>query len=150
MKSLMNKLYFKTAESDLELQSCYRLRFQVYCKEKRWLPVENFPDGMEKDKYDEKAAHVMALDEDFNVIGNMRIIKESDYDRLPYLDHPGMKGVDHKAKNLAELSRFVITAKRNRHLVLKGLPRIPYQSQDRCRQLGVCVRTHAYSLYRSV
>jgi N-acyl-L-homoserine lactone synthetase len=129
-----NDLYFKIAESVLDLEKCYRLRYQVYCEEKRWLSPNDFPDGMETDEFDNKAVHVMALDADFNCVGIMRIIKDCDHDRLPFLDHPGMKGKSYKTNNLAELSRFVITAKTNRHLVLKGLLRLVYLTS---RRIGV-------------
>ena len=102
---------------------------------------------MEKDEYDDKAAHVMAMDEDFNVIGVMRIIKECDYDRLPYLDHPGMRGKEHKLKNLAELSRLVITTSRNRHLILKGLFRLVYLT-SRKREIDNWVFVSEPSLIR--
>lgn len=134
MESLQSDLYFKTAESDLELQSCYRLRFQVYCKEKRWISSKNFPDGLEIDEYDDKAVHVIAMDEDFRVVGLMRIIQEKDFTKLPYIDHPGMKGAEINLPNAAELSRFVVTSSRYRYYVLKGLFRAVYQTS---RQLGL-------------
>ncbi|MGD2035869.1 MAG: hypothetical protein PVF73_12475, partial [Bacteroidales bacterium] len=47
---------------------------------------------------------------------------------------PGLKGKRYEAQNLAELSRLVITAERNRHLVLKGLFRLVYLTS---RRIGV-------------
>ncbi len=134
MERVANDLYFKTAETELEFEKCYRLRYKVYCEKKRWLSPDDYPDGLEKDEYDSNATHVMAMDEDFNVIGIMRIIKECDHERLPYLDHPGMKGKKYEAANLAELSRFVVSATKNRHLVLKGLLRLVYLTS---RRIGV-------------
>jgi len=134
MERVDNEMYFKTAETDLDFEKCYRLRYQVYCEEKRWLSADDFPDKLEKDEYDSNATHVMALDADFNCIGIMRIIKECDHNRLPYIDHPGMNGKPYKAENLAELSRFVITARENRHLALKGLLRLVYLTS---RRIGV-------------
>jgi N-acyl-L-homoserine lactone synthetase len=134
MESLGSDLYFKTADTDFELQSCYRLRFQVYCKEKRWLPAGNFPDGLEIDEYDEKAVHVIALDEDFTIVGLMRILLENNYGKLPYLNHPAMKGERIDLPNCAELTRFVITPSKYRYYVLKGIFRAAYQVS---RRLGV-------------
>lgn len=37
----------------------YRLRYDVYCTEFNYEPIENFPDGMERDEYDSKALHVL-------------------------------------------------------------------------------------------
>jgi N-acyl-L-homoserine lactone synthetase len=128
MESLQSELYFKTASTELELQSCYRLRFQVYCKEKQWLSESAFPDGLEIDEYDAKAVHVIAMDEDFRTVGTMRILREKDYKKLPYYDHPGMKGKILEAPNVAELSRFIVSATKNRSLVVKGLLRKVYQT----------------------
>jgi N-acyl-L-homoserine lactone synthetase len=134
MESLPTELYFKTASTELELQNCYRLRFQVYCKEKRWLSESAFPDGLEIDEYDGKAVHVIAMDEDFKVVGMMRVLREIDFPKLPYYDHPGLKGKKLEASRVAELSRFVVTASKNRFLVLKGLIRAVYQTS---RNIGV-------------
>ncbi len=37
----------------------YRLRYQVYCLEQAWEPVSRFPDGEEKDEFDDRAVHFM-------------------------------------------------------------------------------------------
>lgn len=37
----------------------YRLRYQVYCLEQAWEPVSRFPDGEEKDEFDERAVHFL-------------------------------------------------------------------------------------------
>jgi N-acyl-L-homoserine lactone synthetase len=103
------------------------LRFQVYCEEKQWLAPTKFPKGLEIDEYDAKAVHVIAMDEDFKVVGLMRILREKDYDKLPFIDHPAMKDKRFIVPNMAELSRFVVTATQNRSLVLKGLIRAVYQ-----------------------
>jgi len=40
-------------------QEIYKLRYEVYCKEFNYEPVENFPDGMEHDEYDAYALNVL-------------------------------------------------------------------------------------------
>lgn len=37
----------------------YKLRYEVYCKEFNYEPIENFPDGMEHDEYDAYALNVL-------------------------------------------------------------------------------------------
>ena len=37
----------------------YKLRYEVYCKEFNYEPVENFPDSMEHDEYDSYALNVL-------------------------------------------------------------------------------------------
>ena len=40
-------------------QAAYRLRHQVYCQELGFEKAENFPDGMEKDEYDDFSQHYL-------------------------------------------------------------------------------------------
>lgn len=37
----------------------YRLRYQVYCKELGYEPADAFPDGLEKDDFDERSRHCL-------------------------------------------------------------------------------------------
>jgi N-acyl-L-homoserine lactone synthetase len=134
MEQMHSELYFKTASTDLELQQCYRMRYQVYCEEKRWLSTRDFPNGMEKDFYDENAVHVMAFDNDFRLVGLMRILQKKDFKVLPFEKHPAMKGKAFMAPDVAELSRLIVTAKKNRMDVTKGLLRAVYQTS---RQMGI-------------
>jgi N-acyl-L-homoserine lactone synthetase len=134
MEPLHSQLYFKIAESQSELKSCYRMRYQVYCQEKHWLSGSNFSDGLETDEYDEKAINVIAYDEDFKPAGTMRILQKKEYGTLPFYNHPGFAGKELNLQNLAELSRFIVTAEKNRYYILKGLIRLIYQTS---RKLGI-------------
>ena len=53
--------YFRVVVADSpELRDeVYRIRYQVYCKEMRTEPEEQFPDGREHDRFDESAAHCL-------------------------------------------------------------------------------------------
>ncbi len=121
-------MYFKTATTELELQRCYRLRYQVYCEEKRWLNAADYPEKLEKDDYDSHAVHVMAYDDEFELVGIMRILRRQDFSALPFESHPGMKGKSVMARNIVELSRFMVTTKKNRMEVTRGLIRAVYQT----------------------
>lgn len=120
--------YFKPAETRKELERCYQIRYKVYCEEKRWLKPENYPDKLETDEYDEKALHYIAMDEDFNIVGLMRILRVQDYNKLPYTCHPALKNGHVITENHAELSRFIVIASKNRNHVISGLFRMIYQS----------------------
>jgi N-acyl-L-homoserine lactone synthetase len=134
METLQKEFYFKTVTTDQELKNCFRLRYQVYCNEKQWLSPAQFPDGLESDEYDSKAVHVIAMDEDFKLVGMMRILRDKDFEKLPYEHHPGMKGKKLNAPNVAEISRFIVTAKTNGLLVSRGIIRHVYQTS---RKLGI-------------
>jgi N-acyl-L-homoserine lactone synthetase len=131
MEPIHSELYFKVAESQLELESCYRMRYQVYCQEKKWLSDQEFHNGLETDEYDSKAINVIAYNEDFQPVGTMRILREQDYNKLPFEDHPGFKGKELKLDNLAELSRFIVIGDKNRNYILKGLIRMIYQTSKK-------------------
>ena len=128
MKSVLKDFYFKVVENDFELENCYRLRYNVYCEEKAWLSKADFPNGMETDKYDDRAMHIIALDHDFNAVGTMRILRDKDYDYLPYEKHPSLKGKKLDLPNLVELSRFVIRSQSNTLQITRGILRAVYQS----------------------
>jgi N-acyl-L-homoserine lactone synthetase len=131
METLHSELYFKIAETELELQNCYRMRYQVYCKEKHWLSAGNYSNNMETDEYDDKAINIIAYNEEFKPVGTMRILKEKEFNKLPFYDHPGFKGKRLNLPNLAELSRFIVTAEKDRYYILKGLIRMIYQTSKK-------------------
>ena len=72
---------FRLADSLSDLEQVFRLRYQVVV-EKGWAKPENFPDGMEQDAYDERAVHILALD-DGRLIGTSRLVLPQPGSRLP-------------------------------------------------------------------
>jgi N-acyl amino acid synthase of PEP-CTERM/exosortase system len=65
-------------KNDKELQEVYRLRYQVYCTECGFEDPKDHPDGIEKDEYDDYAAHFIAIDHDDNIIGTVRLVNNSE------------------------------------------------------------------------
>ena len=53
----------------------YRLRYQVYCLERKFLPAANFPLGLEMDDFDRHAVHVGAIDSGGVLAGTGRVVK---------------------------------------------------------------------------
>ena len=120
--------YFKEADSEYELERAFRLRYEVYCEEKKWLKKEDYPDGIENDEYDDKAVHLVAFDEDFRLVGNIRILRQEDFGKLPFEDHPSLSGRQITFPALAELSRFVIRTNGSSLMLAQGLLRAVYQT----------------------
>jgi len=141
--------YFKVADSEYELENAYRLRYKVYCEEKRWLKSEDYPGGIEKDEYDDKAVHVIAFDEEFRIVGNMRILQKEDFGKLPFENHPSLAGRKVDVPDMAELSRFVIRTGGDSLMLAKGLLRAIYHT---CVKLGIwnCIDICEPSLIRLV
>ena len=61
-------------DDPLLLEQSYRLRYQVYCVERQFLPVEDYPDGLERDTFDRDSIHVGAVDTDGKVVGTARLV----------------------------------------------------------------------------
>ena len=72
---------FRLANSITDLHQVFRLRYQVVV-EKGWAKPEKFPDGIEQDAYDERAAHILALD-DGKLVGTSRLVFCQPGSRLP-------------------------------------------------------------------
>lgn len=76
--------YFYVIRADTEdlRERAYRIRYEVYCKEFGYEPVENYPDQMERDEYDEHAWHCVLMHKPSeSAVGCVRLIR-------PRLDGP--------------------------------------------------------------
>jgi len=127
-------LFFKIADTEKELKTCQAIRYRVYCQERKWLPSSQYPDQLEYDIYDQKSPTFIALNDDFNVVGLMRIIKGCDYGFLPFLGHPVIKKKDINISTMAELSRYIIVSPKNRGLISHGIFRL---SHHYCKRNGI-------------
>ena len=57
------------------MDQSYRLRYQVYCVERQYLNVENYPDQRETDEFDADSVHVGAVDVNGDLVATARVIK---------------------------------------------------------------------------
>jgi N-acyl amino acid synthase of PEP-CTERM/exosortase system len=57
------------------MQEHYRLRYQVYCLERKFLPAANFPLELELDDFDRHSVHVGAIDGCGVLAGTGRVVK---------------------------------------------------------------------------
>lgn len=69
------------------LKESFAVRFRVYCQELGFLPMADYPDGLERDEYDGTAIHVGAVDEFGTLHGTARIVLPGPDGHLPALDH---------------------------------------------------------------
>ena len=109
----MQTFIFKKVEpADSELmQQIHRLRFEVYCRECNFIRQEDYPQGIEKDEYDEQSVHFAAIDPQGLVIGTMRMILPGKLN-FPLESHCPNINVNKNTlprNNLAEVSRLVIS-----------------------------------------
>lgn len=73
----MNSIVICLAESEHQQEMMYRLRYETYTTEIKSFGEEEFPDGRERDKYDDHSIHIIAC-EGAAVIGTLRLVKDSD------------------------------------------------------------------------
>ncbi len=59
------------------LEGIYRLRYQVYCLERRFLDVRAYPERREADRYDDHAVHLAATDAGGEVVATLRLVLDS-------------------------------------------------------------------------
>lgn len=93
------------------MDDIFRLRYQVYCEEKRFLPAEDYPQGFETDEFDENAVHFIVYGDDVSPVGYMRIIDGQDRHGFPMIAH-GMTVHDDfefpPPDGVMEISRMIV------------------------------------------
>jgi N-acyl amino acid synthase of PEP-CTERM/exosortase system len=87
------------------------LRYQVYCLERNFLAAEDYPDSVETDEHDAKAAHFYAFDEAEELVGYCRLVRAGAGLRFPIENHCGLPasrdGVP-PPHQTAEVSRLMV------------------------------------------
>jgi N-acyl amino acid synthase of PEP-CTERM/exosortase system len=93
------------------LSQSYRLRYDVYCLERKFLPAEHYPDGLESDEFDAHALHVGAVDGFGELAGTSRAVKVSEMG-LPLFGHctsfPHETEFHRSNPRLLEVGRLVV------------------------------------------
>ncbi len=139
-KSLMNALH--------------RLRFEVYCRERAFLPEADYPDQMESDAHDASAAHFVAFNGDEEVVGYVRLLRPDHQLQLPFQTRctsllPGLQMPP--AAESAEISRLMVRKdyRRRRGDLLAGVaaPKDPTSAADERRSPTPQIML---SLYRAI
>jgi N-acyl amino acid synthase of PEP-CTERM/exosortase system len=113
-----------TADTPDRLRECYRLRYEVYCKEGiiPGFPPEDYPDGLEYDHYDERSVHSLLIHKpSLQVAGSVRIIltdRENPGEKLPLEEIAGDSlfrnriPYEHMLRSrLGEISRLILVPK---------------------------------------
>ncbi|MFA5135402.1 MAG: GNAT family N-acyltransferase [Patescibacteria group bacterium] len=115
----MRQYSFHIAKED-EQKYLFRLRYQVYCLEKGFLPKEDYPSEMETDQYDVYATSIVVTNQHSQVIGGIRIIPNHQKQVLTE-EHYTVKQYMPNNARYAELSRFVVKKDFRNKIVSLGL-----------------------------
>jgi N-acyl amino acid synthase of PEP-CTERM/exosortase system len=113
--------YFKIVPADTaELRDeVYRLRFEVYCEDLDWEDAAQFPEGKERDTFDDRAAHCLLLHRrSGQYAGTIRLVKtvaDSPEPCIPILQHydrslfhPDASPVNLARGSFGEISRLAL------------------------------------------
>lgn len=150
-------LFQRVALSDTKLmQNIYRLRLQVYGHECGFINPADYPDGMERDDYEDQAVHFAITSQNGDMIGAMRLILPGKRP-LPIEEHcPDVNLASALGPDscCAEISRLVIS-KRIRRRRNDGLYYEPQvQDQQGIDAEGKAFRRRsrpmAFGLYREM
>ncbi len=74
-RSMEHYFYFELLGSEELLRASYALRFEVYCRERGFLPADAFPDGLEIDRFDDRSLHFGAFHRDSDIAGTVRLVR---------------------------------------------------------------------------
>ncbi len=149
-----------------EINECFRLRYNEFCLSRGWEDASSFPEGLERDRYDEDAVHILLRDTVTGAsVGTVRIIYHDgacDPDpSLPTFDLAhGFKdylGPHLKTGRIIELSRLTIAREVSRPVSREDLARGIFPALALIKgvlraiardNVGVVVMTVARSLQR--
>ena len=96
------------------LETHFRIRFEVYCLERGFEPHERFQKGMERDEYDDGAAHFIARSiRTGEWLGACRVVIGKIED-LPISRHTRIDDMPENAAWLGEISRLCVVKSRAR------------------------------------
>lgn len=150
--------YFRALELDdvpALLEASYRLRYQVYCHERGFLPSPYYPDGLETDVFDQHAVHLGVLNTADSLVATARLVPRTQ-DGLPMFGHCSIL-VDHPVladprAPVVEVSRLAVSRQYNRrkgdeHYALEGGGIT--STGERRREGGEIVMTLYRALYQA-
>lgn len=103
-------LLIKRALTADELDSVFRLRYQVYCLERGYECQEDYPDGRETDEYDQYSLHFIACS-GTKPVGTVRLILPNPL-AFPIEKHCGVDiaSISRGDTRVAEISRLAVSS----------------------------------------
>lgn len=106
------------------LTESFRLRYQVYCRERRFLDAANYPDGIETDAFDRHAVHLGVVDDWGTLVATARLVRRTE-DGLPMFGHCSvlrrLPVLADRGAPLVEVSRLAVSRDGLAHVDGEGL-----------------------------
>lgn len=104
--------YLRVDSQPQYLWATYRLRYSVYCIEKKFLDKDHYPNRLEVDSYDSHSLHFAAIDDEDLVKGTSRLVIATPGERYPLDLHCTLDRT--LPSNTAEISRTCISKRYRR------------------------------------
>jgi N-acyl-L-homoserine lactone synthetase len=143
---------FRRAQTEDEMTAIYKLRYEVYCLEKRYLNADDYPDHLEHDEWDKYSVHFIAKSND-NIVGTVRLIKESPIG-FPIEKHFGIKRTEVPTKVFAEGSRFIVRSQFRKSIfkIANGLNRCIIEAciEEGITDLYIILDERLYAAYTRI
>jgi N-acyl-L-homoserine lactone synthetase len=115
---------YRIVESAEEKKLIYKLRYDIYCEEKRWLDSSNYLECLENDEYDKNSIQFGAFDINNILVGSVRLILPENNMAIPIEKAFGI--TPNYGQKRLEVSRLVIPKDRRGLNIVIGLIRIIY------------------------
>ncbi|MDD5432535.1 MAG: PEP-CTERM/exosortase system-associated acyltransferase [Candidatus Omnitrophica bacterium] len=143
---------YRVVDSKDQLSDIFALRYQVYCRECKFIKEEDYPEAKEHDKYDPYSLQ-FAVEDSKGIIGAARLILSSPLG-FPLEEHCGNVLSINKdslpSKQIAEISRLVIS-KEYRRRVNDGLFHSPPEEQvEEDSPRSQRIRPMIFGMYREI
>ena len=105
-----------------DLDDIQRLRYEVYCLERKFRDAADYPDGREQDEFDAHSIHVFARDRNGDVAGAVRLVRHSPLG-LPVEAHGRLSSAtpDVPRGEWAEISRLILAPRYRRQTLAEPL-----------------------------
>ncbi|MBK1672841.1 PEP-CTERM/exosortase system-associated acyltransferase [Ectothiorhodospira shaposhnikovii] len=97
--------------SNPNLSEIFALRYRTYCEERGFLPISEYPDGLERDPFDQRSAHFTARNTQGNIAGTVRLVLSPGGEPFPFEYHcpPFENFLPPPASLSAEVSRLAVS-----------------------------------------
>lgn len=121
------KYHIELVNTDRQREEIYHLRFEIYCLRDKLLRPEDYPNGMECDKYDGDSIHFIVYDTKKKPVGTVRLILQTD-NGFPTEDEFMLESIVKKIqpKTIAEVSRFLVVPEYRKSLLMVDLCKTVY------------------------
>lgn len=107
----------KVVDSSKELNDVFKLRYQIYCLEKRFEETQDYPNGLEFDHYDPYSVHFIAYLKEIP-LGTARLIMPNKHG-LPVENHCNVDiHTVCGTRDVAEISRLAVSSRAAKNLAV--------------------------------